>query len=652
MMEHTQFENTVERLTLRAARAPRRYKLEVALFAAASIVVLVGIVALLLIFPLAVAGLLVLVISSGHVGGLALVLAKLGKAAVLLVPAVWMPLRTAFEAVFTRLSAPSGTAVARAQAPALFAALDNMRLKMRGPRFHHVLINDELNAGVVQRPLFGVLGWQRNYLVLGLPLLETLTPEEAMAVVAHEYGHLSGAHNRFGAFIYRLRHSWGGIEDMAAQWRGWGGRALAKLLRWFAPRFNAYTFVLARAHEYQADVASVELVGADAAKTALVRVAVASRRYSAFWQRQMARHERNATPPELAYDVWARVAPSALAHTTQTTQYLQSALAEQTGCADTHPSLADRLAALGVAGAADAATTDEAALALLPSAVSESAAQAWLGAHASTLRNDHQRVWREGVADFWRMRHEDHQQSLARRAELQALLASGAALDADLHWEHWQLMPEAGQGRGPVPQRVAAAQAFVAAWPEECRAYYALGFSRLAEKDAQGIADMERCMSIEVEFTMAACARVIEYLPDDDPRMAEWRARYQARSAFEDMREQEKSNIDVKHVFAEHGASAEQWAAIETFVRARKKGISRAWFARRLLPSAPDEATYVLALQLTGWAQYWERDQTVVDRFDGFPFPEHVMVCTVSGGYAPLRKVLRKLGATAIDLRG
>jgi hypothetical protein len=51
-----------------------------------------------------------------------------------------------------------------------------MRRQMKGPRFHRVLVVDEVNAAVVQRPAFGLVGWPRNHLLLGLPLLEALSP--------------------------------------------------------------------------------------------------------------------------------------------------------------------------------------------------------------------------------------------------------------------------------------------------------------------------------------------------------------------------------------------------------------------------------------------------------------------------------------------
>jgi hypothetical protein len=76
------------------------------------------------------------------------------------------------------------------------------------PNVHQILLTDDFNAGVVQVPRLGVLGWQQNYLLLGPPLIAALSPDNFRAVLAHELGHLSGNHGRFPGWIYRVRETW------------------------------------------------------------------------------------------------------------------------------------------------------------------------------------------------------------------------------------------------------------------------------------------------------------------------------------------------------------------------------------------------------------------------------------------------------------
>lgn len=57
----------------------------------------------------------------------------------------------------------------------------------------------------MQHARLGVLGWHVNYLILGLPLMQAVSPEQFRAIVAHELGHLSRNHSRFAGWIYRVR---------------------------------------------------------------------------------------------------------------------------------------------------------------------------------------------------------------------------------------------------------------------------------------------------------------------------------------------------------------------------------------------------------------------------------------------------------------
>ena len=234
-MEQASFDAMVARLERESAEHPRAYQLKVALLA------LLGFAVLLVIVGFAGLGLLLLAgaaVALLLTGGKAIILVlKLGKVLFLLAIPLWFLVKASLASLFTRIPAPEGTPVSHGDAPALFEALDRLREKMGGPRFHHVLVVDDMTAWMTQRPLFGLFGWPRNYLGLGLPMLESLSPREALAVVAHEYGHLAGSHARFGAFIYRLRRTWVGIQEATAGWHGWASRPVQRIVAWYAPYF-------------------------------------------------------------------------------------------------------------------------------------------------------------------------------------------------------------------------------------------------------------------------------------------------------------------------------------------------------------------------------------------------------------------------------
>ena len=76
------------------------------------------------------------------------------------------------------------------------------------PRVDHVLITDELNAAILQLPSLGIFGWHRNYLMIDLPLMKSLTREQFKAVLAHELSHLAKGHGIESHSIYRQRLRW------------------------------------------------------------------------------------------------------------------------------------------------------------------------------------------------------------------------------------------------------------------------------------------------------------------------------------------------------------------------------------------------------------------------------------------------------------
>src|SRR5262249_21700409 len=132
----------------------------------------------------------------------------------------------------------------------------------------------DFNAAVVQAPRLGLFGWYRNYLLIGLPLVKALTVEQFKAVLAHEFGHLSKGHGGMSNWIYRQRLRWSRLIAALEAAESWGVFLFRPFLRWYAPYFNAYSYPLARANEFEADATSARLASRQAAAEALTAVNV------------------------------------------------------------------------------------------------------------------------------------------------------------------------------------------------------------------------------------------------------------------------------------------------------------------------------------------------------------------------------------------
>jgi len=485
-MDNTEFRALVARLERRAAERPGAYRAEVGALAALGYVYVLGILALLLGLFL---GLLALATQVRGGGGL---VAKLALPIVLVMYAI-------LRALWVRIPPPEGIALTRSAAPKLFEALDEITGALAAPRFHDVLVTDDFNASVAQVPRLGVFGWQRNYLVVGLPLMQTLSPDQFRAVLAHEMGHLSGNHSRFRGWIYRVRRTWATmLARLEAHGSGLGQLLFTRFLRWYAPFFNAYSFVLARSNEYEADRCSAEVAGPENAGAALVRLQVGNRFLSeSYWPSVYRRVPDSSEPPADVYTSLGTAVRDDLT-TRDLGPWVDEALRRPTDYADTHPALTDRLGALGV--------SPEASRRLASWAGNDpSAATCYFASREAGLTRELERAWRENVAPQWEARHHAIQQARGRLADLEAKAGSGA-LSTDEQWERVGLTAELD-----YPAAVPLAEALLDTDAEHAGARIFLGRSLLERGDERGVQHLEVAMRATPHAVLPACDTLFDF---------------------------------------------------------------------------------------------------------------------------------------------
>ena len=87
-------------------------------------------------------------------------------------------------ALRVRIPRPEGVKLSAQNAPLLLDLVERRRRELRASRLSGVLLVEDPTAYVCEVPRLGLLGWNWIYLVLGLPYLLALTPEELEGVVA------------------------------------------------------------------------------------------------------------------------------------------------------------------------------------------------------------------------------------------------------------------------------------------------------------------------------------------------------------------------------------------------------------------------------------------------------------------------------------
>jgi Zn-dependent protease with chaperone function len=577
-MTQERFAGLVASLERRAAATPRLYRLQVAALTGLGFGYVVGVLALAL-------GLLAgIVWAYGHGTG-RVALRKGGIAIAYVVYAIG-------RAFWVRFERPTGMEIERVRAPALYAAIEETRRAMRAPRVHRVLLQNDLNAGVVQHPRLGILGWHENVLFLGLPLLQSLDEEQFRGVLAHEFGHLAGAHSRFGGWIQRLEVSWRRLLDRLEQEEHWSSCIFRPFFRWYAPYFAAYTFVLRRANELEADRDAGELSSPRALGDALVSLNLKGTDLEhRFWPGVQAlvgeRPEPDVAPYTRMRSRLARGPERADAEF-----WLPQYLAQPTTLDDTHPSLSDRLAALGVEPR-------------VPPPVETSAADRLLGDHHAELARRLDGQWRSGVEERWRAHYQAMQSERERLARLDAEEARGE-LERDAAWERARLTERHGDPEAAFAQYLAFAERH----PEHAAGRYAAGRCLLEREDARGIDHLERAMELADDAIVPACEHIEVFLRErgEDAKAESWAERGAAHQRHLDAVAEERGGVHYDATYLHHGLPAER---LESLVRdlAAIEGVKRAWLVRRQLELS-EAPLYVLGVERRrlGWGPTsWRR---------------------------------------------
>ncbi len=319
------------------ATRPKIYALKLILFAVLGYVVIFAVLFALLSITGGV-------LASAFVStGLFIVLLKT-KLIFAVLPAIWVLLR----ALWVRFTPPEGHILRRKEFPELFAELDDLSKQLNALKIHEVVLDRNLNAAVVQHPRLGVLGWHKNYLILGYQLLLALSPEEMRSVLAHEFGHLSGNHSRFNGWVYRVRLIWVRVMTAFDEAGSWGARLMGRFFAWYSPQFEAYSFALARSNEYEADAIAAELTTPEIATRALVNVhATAPYVDETYWKSYFRQADEHPEPLHAPFAGLVAFLKDNPIPREEMLDRIRGAMAVETHYADTHPCLKDRVNGLG-----------------------------------------------------------------------------------------------------------------------------------------------------------------------------------------------------------------------------------------------------------------------------------------------------------------
>lgn len=249
-----------------------------------------------------------------------------------------IPRRRKFEAPGPELSASDH--------PRLFAMIEEVAHAAGQPMPAHVYLDHDVNAAVTEAGGFLGMG-SRKVLIVGLPLMATLTEAELKAVIAHEFGHYVGQDTKFGAWTWRTRAAVFRTlellrdEDDESIW----SKVISKPFEWYAKLFLRLTTAVSRRQEFAADEVAARVAGRDAHVSALRRIHRLAPAFDAYWFEDVVPTIENGGRAPIAAG-WARFLEVPPVKEALAERYAQIVAEERNSDPySSHPTIVERLAA-------------------------------------------------------------------------------------------------------------------------------------------------------------------------------------------------------------------------------------------------------------------------------------------------------------------
>ncbi len=621
-MTREAFETYIDKLTAKAAERPKAYTrwctLLVALgysylglvflFSFASLIAVIALV----IFKPNYATLKIALVLGAVAGGLA-----------------W----SIFRGIWVRLSPPVGIEIKRDQAPELFEVIAEIQSALDSQPFHKVLLVNEFNASVVQIPRLGILGWNRNYLMIGIPLMFGLSPEEFKSVLAHEFGHLSKNHSSFSAWIYRVRASWYRVIAFLEKGDSGGGWALNPFLNWYWPKFSAASFVLARQNEYEADRCAVEMTSAEDAARALIRVhLLGPLLQEEFWPNIYKSANQSASPPE---DLLAQQRDLLLAPLPpKAGKWMEEAFKRLTDNSDTHPCLKDRLAAFDQLPP----KLETGDIPHPPAPPGATAFDAFLSQSGNALAEQMSKDWHHNMLEPWKQRHEAMSKL---QQELDGLDVEDESSRSETLWKILKIKVELNGLNAALMEL----DELLEMDPTHPQATLLKAQHLLSEGDPAGLQLAESAIELDDALTQPTLEMMYHFHCSRGEKEAMGRVADRLE-AFDTIREKagaERSHTSRDDTFLPHGLGESELR--ECLHVLKHKSVAEVLLARKEVQFLPKSPCFIVGL----WIKYglMTTRETVREKvfdhvFENLELPGNYLVIINEEGNKPIYKAVKK----------
>ena len=494
----------------------------------------------------------------------------------------------AITSLFKKIDRPEGIEIDRENADELFKVIDEISENLEAQKPNYVLLNNDFNASVVTFPRFGFFG-KVVYLNLGLPLMESVSPEQFRAVLAHEMGHISKKHGSDATWIYQLRETWRNfLENQEQSEEGTMDFLYSSFVNWYFPYFNAYSFVLAREHEREADRMAVKLYGAKNLAESLMKIEIkANYLDTEYWKNIFDKAKDNPKPPNDAFSGMVQKLRSD-ENLSKDVLALSKGLSVRTGYEDTHPALNERLELMNYS------VNDSEGNLRVPKPIERSSAEFYLGDLADSIIQGFDKNWQNDIRPIWEAQREYLKELNKRITELETKNQSEELNEEELY----ELAELTATSKDDNKAAIPILEKILEKNPQSAPVKFSLGNILLEEKDEKGIELLKEAMKLDRMMTVPACEQIYSYFYSQK-RDEEAMPYLKKADNFYDivlLAERERSGVTDIDEYESHDFPDEFLSELIRQISFHEE-IAEAYLVKKKVEYLPEEPFYVLGIK-------------------------------------------------------
>lgn len=246
-----------------------------------------------------------------------------------------------------KFSVPTGLEITKEKFPHLTNLIEELQSEFGNPKISRILIREQYEIQIMKTPKNGMPFLNTRTLIIGLPVLQTMSPLYFKALLARRIGQLSTQHTPVTTRLYFLNNIWPQFHSSCKQSKNGFAKMLGYFFKIYNPIYKKILAPVLQEEELQADRYSMDIINHDDMNECLVYEEVVTQFLkNKFWPKIYHMAKRSKVPEFTPYSQITKVAKAGITDK-EISETIQAALKADTNSPAIMPSLTRRLNHLG-----------------------------------------------------------------------------------------------------------------------------------------------------------------------------------------------------------------------------------------------------------------------------------------------------------------